>query len=250
MKRVTGYETVNTILGGDLTVIQPGDGYRFSIDAILLGRFVSARRHERVLELGAGCGVVSVMIAALYHPHEVIALELQPDLADIAARNAALNGLPMMRSLCADLRSRRIDGLDRQSCDLVVANPPYRAIRTGRESPNLSRRIARGESGATLAQFVEAAARYAKFRGRIAFVYTARRSAELIALLRSHSLEPKRIRFVHPTITSSATTVLLEARNGGGLEVKIEPPLILYSEPGVYTEEAREILRAPGRRRA
>ena len=73
-------ETLDTILGGALSIVQPFSGYRFSIDSILLGRFARPRARDRVLELGAGCGVISIMLAAFYQPREVVALELQPEL--------------------------------------------------------------------------------------------------------------------------------------------------------------------------
>ena len=237
-------ETHDKILGGTLAIVQPRAGYRFAIDAILLGRFAQPRSRDRVLDLGAGCGVVSVMLAALHRPREVVALELQSDLAEMAARNATLNGLSMVRTVCADLRTHRIEGLEPATFDLVVANPPYRALHSGRESPNHSRRIARGEREATLAEFVAAAARHASHGAKAAFVFTAARSAELIAALSVHALEPKRIRFVHPRIGMRASTILVEARKGGGVEVELEPPLILYSSPGIYTDEARELLDA------
>jgi tRNA1Val (adenine37-N6)-methyltransferase len=240
MKRAT--ETVDSILGGALTLVQPRDGYRFSIEALLLGRFARVRARDRVLDLGAGCGVVSVMVAALWHPREVVAIEVQPELAAIAERNATLNRLDSVRVINADLRARRIGGLIPASFDLVVANPPYRALRSGRESPNAGRRIARGESAATLAQFVDAAKRYATNGAKVAFVFDAARSAELLGCLAAHSLEPKRIRFVHPRAAAPATTILVEARKGGGIEALIEPPLMLYDRPGVHSAEAREIL--------
>ncbi|MGB9379638.1 MAG: hypothetical protein WCB16_03310, partial [Candidatus Binatus sp.] len=84
--------------------------------------------------------------------------------------------------------------------------------------------------------------RYARTRGRVAFVFTARRSAELIAAMRSHHLEPKRIRFVHSRLTAPASVMLIEARASGGIEVAIEPPLILYDRPGIYTSEANSLL--------
>ena len=92
--------------------------HRFSIDSILLGRFVRVRRRDRILELGAGCGVISVMIAALWLPREVVAVEIQSDLAAIAERNAALNQLDSIRVINADLRSRRIDKLAPASFDM------------------------------------------------------------------------------------------------------------------------------------
>jgi len=238
-------ETRDTILDGSITLIQPRHGYRFSVEAILLGRFARASTRDRVLELGAGCGVVSIMIAALHRPREVVALEIQPQLAEMIARNAEINGLESMHAVCADLRQKKMKGVESASFDLVVANPPYRAVAAGRENPDRGRRVARGESAALLADFVAAARRYARTGGRVAFVFTARRSAELISAMRSKQLEPKRIRWVHPQIARPASVILIEARVGGGIEVAIEPPLILYERPGIYTPEARALLSSP-----
>jgi len=238
-------ETRDTILDGRITLIQPRRGYRFSVEAILLGRFARASTRERVLELGAGCGVVSIMIAALDRPRGVVAIEIQPPLAAMIARSAALNGLESVDAVCADLRQKKIAGVESASFDLVVANPPYRAAASGRENPEHGRRLARGENVGTLADFVAVARRYARRGGRVAFVFTARRSAELISAMRSNQLEPKRIRLVHPRIAMPASVMLIETRLGGGIEVTVEPPLILYERQGVYTAEARALLSSP-----
>jgi tRNA1Val (adenine37-N6)-methyltransferase len=223
-------------------LIQPRRGNRFSVDSILLGRFIRPRRGDRILELGAGCGVISVMAAMLYEPRAVIAVEIQDEMVEFARRNADANALAQMRVIAADIRARAIDGLDGAGFDLVIANPPYRTGGSGRRSPDRSRDLARAESAATLSDFIGAAARYLKHGGRAAFVFAADRAAELISELRSARLEPKRIRMVHPRIDLPATTILAEARKGGGVELQIEPPLILYAAPGVYSEQAKALL--------
>ncbi|MBV8453123.1 MAG: methyltransferase [Deltaproteobacteria bacterium] len=233
-------QTVDSILGGALALVQPSAGYRFTIDSILLARFAHPRRRARVLELGAGCGVVSLILAALHHPAEAVAVELQPRLAAMIAHNAALNDV-VVRAICADLR-RNISGLAPAVFDYVVANPPYRAAWRGRESPDAERRVARGGSGAALPEFITAAARYTNHGGKVAMVFTASRTAELVAEMKQRSLEPKRIRFVHSRPGAAATMILLEARKGGGIEAVIEPPLFIYSSPGVYTDEAHAML--------
>lgn len=235
-------ETLDSILGGSLKVIQPRHGYRFSADAVLLADFARPKPGARVLELGAGCGVVAMILARLRKPREVVALELQPAMARRAERNRLLNGIDAMSVVCADLREKVIPGLAPQSFDWVVANPPYRAAARGHESPSLSRRLGRSEHAATAADFIHAAARYVRYGGRMAVVFAASRSAELIAQLHAHRLEPKRIRMVHPRAETRASTILVEARKGGGAEVVVEPPLILYREKSAYTEEARTIL--------
>jgi tRNA1Val (adenine37-N6)-methyltransferase len=238
-------ETVDTILGGALAITQPANGYRFSADSILLARFASVRPHDRMLELGAGCGVISIAIAAARHPHQIVALEIQPALVELISRNAASNNCDNLTPLRGDLRRRTIPSLEPGSFDAVVANPPYRALHTGRISPNHARGIARGESNATLGAFIRASSRYCKDGGRASFVFTAARTTELFATLRKHYLEPKRLRFVHPYADRPATTLLLEARKRGGIQTLIEPPLILYDAPAVYTAEARRLLLDP-----
>jgi tRNA1Val (adenine37-N6)-methyltransferase len=247
MKTQSDTETVDTILGGRLAIVQPLCGYRFSLDAVLLGRFARPRGRDRVLELGAGCGVISLIIATLVHPREIVAVELQPELAAMAARNAELNRIGTMTAVCADLRSRHINGVTAETFDYVVANPPYRAAESGRESPNTSRQIARGASGANLGDFISAADHHLGHGGKAAFIFTATRSSELIAKLKAHSLEPKRIRFVHPRAEARATTILVEARKGGGMETEIEPPLFIFEKPGIYSAAARELLMMPTR---
>ena len=182
------------------------------------------------------------MMATLYRPREVVAIEIQPTLAAMISRSAAINQLKSVKAINADLRQKKIQGVEPASFDLVVANPPYRAAASGRENPDHGRRVARGEGETVLLDFVAAARRYARTGGRVAFVFAARRSAELISLMRSKQIEPKRIRFVHPRIAMPASVMLVEARVGGGIEVAIEPPLILYDRPGIYTAEARALL--------
>ena len=229
-----------------MRLIQPRRGYRFSVEAVLLGRFIWPRAGARILELGAGCGVISILAAALYAPREVIAVEIQPDLVSLIDRNAALNKLPIVRAIAGDVRAPTIARLDlTSSFDLVIANPPYRAVSSGRRSPNPARRLAREEGVATLRDFIAAASRYLKHGGRAAFVFDASRAAELISELRAARLEPKRLRMVHPRQQLPATTILAEARKGGGVELEIEPPLILYAGKGAYTDEALAMLSAP-----
>jgi tRNA1Val (adenine37-N6)-methyltransferase len=243
MKTTESSETCDAILGGKIRIIQPRDGYRFSVDSILLARFVSMRSRDRVLELGAGTGVISLAIAALHQPREIVVVEIQTALVAMLRRNLKLNGVDSIRAVAGDLRKLDDPKVAPQSFDVVVANPPYRASNAGRASPLEARRIARSEVSATLADFVVAAARYTRRGGRAAFVFSADRSAELIAMLRDHRLEPKRIRFVHPYSTVPATAILIEARRNGGVEVAVEPPLILYDVPGLYSKEACTILQ-------
>src|ERR1700730_9880207 len=173
-------ETLDSILGGAMRLYQPRRGYRYSVEAVLLARFAAARPAARVLELGAGCGVVALIVAACVRPREVVAMEIQPALAALIARNSALNDLGMVRAVCADLRSRRALDAAAGGFDLVLANPPFRARLSRGESPLPCPRLARCETAARLEDFAAAAARHARHGGRAAFIFAAARSTELI----------------------------------------------------------------------
>ena len=107
-----------------------GTATAFSVEAILLGRFVRASARDRVLELGAGCGVVSIMIAAIYQPRAVVAIEIQPQLAAMIARNADINGLESVHGVCADLRQKKI-----ASVEPPVSTWSLRILRIARRPP-------------------------------------------------------------------------------------------------------------------
>src|SRR5579863_1499560 len=104
MKTTESSETCDAILGGRIRIIQPRRGYRFSVDSVLLARFVMVRKSDRVLELGAGTGVISLTIDALYQPREIVALEIQAELVAMLRRNAKLNSIDSIRAIAADLR--------------------------------------------------------------------------------------------------------------------------------------------------
>src|SRR5579862_1110774 len=114
MRPTESSESCDAILGGLVRVFQPRNGYRFSLDSILLARFTSLRPRDRMLELGAGCGVISLAIAKLYRPGEIIALEIQRELVAIIRRNAELNAVESIDAIEADLRTPNIPRLRRE----------------------------------------------------------------------------------------------------------------------------------------
>ncbi|MBW1667710.1 MAG: methyltransferase [Deltaproteobacteria bacterium] len=217
-------ETIDEFMNGRLRLIQSKNGYRFSIDAVLVSEFVSTKPGDIVVDLGAGCGVISLLLLLTRDIAYAVGIEIQPDLADQARRNAALNGFSnKMGIVLADIRS-----LPLAPCiaDVIVCNPPYRRKNSGRVNPDLQRAIARHELKATLDDIVESSERILKPGGKLAIIYPAGRLVDLLVRMRSLGLEPKRARVIYPTIQSESKMVLVEVNKGGKAGLKILPPLV------------------------
>jgi tRNA1Val (adenine37-N6)-methyltransferase len=230
--------TLDTIL--DLRFHQHLDGYRFSMDAVLLADFVRARTVRNMADLGAGSGVVGILLARRYPKAEVTLVELQKGLHSLCERNIKENSLEdRVRALRADIRelAGELTGLD-----LVVSNPPFRRPGSGLLSEGEEKIIARHEVALTLPELARAASGMLKARGRFCLVYLPERLADAVQTLRESRLEPKRVRFVHGRMGSEARIMLLEAVRQGRPGMKVEPPLIVYEDDGkTYTREVRRM---------
>lgn len=239
---LSGDETVDGILQGKLSIIQRRTGYRFSIDALLLAHFVAPGKYDHIVDLGAGSGVIALVLATLHPAVAVSGVELQAELAARARRSAELNGLGG-RVTIHDGNVRAVASLfSPQTFDLVVANPPYRRAASGRINPDREKRLARHEIEARLDDFLDAAVHLLRAKGKAAFVYPAARLVDLVSSMRARSLEPKRLRLVHSYSGGEATLALIEGSKDGRKELKILPPLTIYTEERQYTLEAAAIL--------
>jgi tRNA1Val (adenine37-N6)-methyltransferase len=236
-------ETLDAVYNGAVRLIQRKQGYRFSLDAVLLGDFASPAR-GRIVDLGTGCGVIPLIVAHRSPQARLVAVELQEGLAKLAERNVMLNGqLERVNVLCADLRALK-GKLPHESFDLVLSNPPYRPARTGRLNPEQEKAIARHEVACELADVVRVACSLLKNGGRFKVVYPAARLTELFSALARHALRPRRMRLVHPKATEPAKLVLLEAERQGSSELEVVTPLVLHGPDGAFTAEVRRMLDA------
>lgn len=234
--------TLDTIL--DLRFHQHLDGYRFSMDAVLLADFVRARSVRDMADLGAGSGVVGILLARRYPKARGTLVELQKGLHALCERNIKENSLgDRVRALRADIRElggeldESLSGLD-----LVVSNPPFRKPGSGLLSEGEEKVIARHEVSLTLPDLARAASGMLKARGRFCLVYLPERLADAVQTLREFRLEPKRVRFVHGRVGSEARIMLMETVRQGRPGMKVEPPLIVYEDDGkTYTSEVRKM---------
>jgi tRNA1Val (adenine37-N6)-methyltransferase len=236
-------ETVDALFQGKLSVIQRKTGYRFSLDALLLAHFVKVRRGERVIDLGTGNGVVALALASVHPSLKVVGLEIQEEMVRRALRNVARNRMDRRVAIVqGDVRSME-QLFSPQSFDAAVCNPPYRGLTSGRINPDPERRVARHEVHGYLRDFLHAGSYVLRRAGRMALVYPATRVIELLQAMREEQLEPKRMRLVYSFEASDAALVLIEGVKGGASELKIMPPLVVYTKERRYTPEVRTILR-------
>ena len=216
-------ETIDAFFNGALKIIQSRYGYRFSIDALLLSEFVSVRSEDVVVDLGAGCGIISLFLAVKSEAGFVVGLELQEELASQAQRNIALNRLEKKIAIIrGDLRHLP---LGPRCAHIVVCNPPYRKQKSGRINPDSIKAIARHELLTKLDDILTAGKALLKPGGRLALIYPANRLTELFTKMRREKLEPKRLQIVFPNASSYAKLAMIEGRLQGKSGLKILPPL-------------------------
>ena len=234
-------ERIDELHRNGYRIIQKTDGFCFGMDAVLLSGFAAVKSGENVLDLGTGTGIIPILLEAKTEGRHFTGLEIQHEMADMASRSAALNGLEGKVDIIeGDIReASRIFG--RASFDVVTSNPPYMNDSHGLKNPDLPRAIARHEVLCTLEDVVREAAALLRSGGRFYMVHRPRRLVDIICLLRQYGLEPKRIKFVHPFVDKEANMLLVEAVRGGHAMMKVEKPLIVYREQGVYTSEIYDI---------
>ncbi len=236
----------DTLFDGSLQCLQYVDGYRFSIDPVLLAHFVQLGKGERVLDLGAGCGIVGLILLyrAAAQIERVTAFELQPDLLQLIRENIRANGFhEQMIAVAGDLRCAQ-DVLDPESFSTVVCNPPFYALGSGRKSRCQESEIARHEVSCSLAEVLAAAALLVKNRGRVLLVYPAAGIGKLSLLMGRHKLTLKRLQFVYsyPDPSMEARLLLVEAIKNGGAGTDVLPPFYIYKEKnGAYDKYMQRI---------
>ncbi len=220
-----------------LVIRQPRKGYRYSIDSLLLASFVALKKHEKVIDLGSGVGVIGLLLCARYPDCTVWGVEIQEHLFGFAQANSRENALDdRVTNILGDFR-RAEDLPEGVSFNTAVSNPPYRPVGTGRRNRDDGRTVARHETMARLADVVNAAKSVLKARGRLFLIYPAWRTADIMVSLRSGGFEPKRVRFVHAREGEGAQMVMVEARRGGGTELTVLAPLYIWKGEGTYTDE-------------
>ena len=222
-------------------IIQNPEKFCFGMDAVLLSGFAAVKQGERVIDLGTGTGIIPILLRAKTAGRDFTGIEIQEESADMARRSVAVNGLSQeIQIITGDIKEASII-FGASVFDVVTTNPPYMNDRHGLKNPSLPKAIARHEILCTLEDVLRESAKLLRPGGRFYMVHRPQRLAEIIRMLSKYSLEPKRMKFVHPFVDREPNMVLFECTRGGRPQVRIEAPLIVFERQGVYAREITEI---------
>jgi len=229
-------------LGGALRVRQPARGYRFNVDSVLLARFAGTLDGERVLDLGAGTGILLLLAGHFGHPSRLCGVEIQEALADLCRENLAENGWDdRSEAVAADLRSP--GAFPEGAWDLVVANPPYHGAGRSQACADPAKDTARRDASLAPGELFAAAARALAPRGRFCFLMPAPRREELSEALAHSGLHVRVCQAVRPDGASPAHLHLIQARREPGRGPLVLPDLPLRVAPREYQPEVARYLR-------
>ena len=214
----------------NITLIQKKDGLTFGTDAFLLASFIKNTPFKNGAELGAGTGIISLLLAERNKLANIFAIEIQKDFADLTKRNASLNFLDgKIKTVNADITNIKASDLGGE-LDVVFTNPPYMKIDSGKRNGSDAKYIARHEVCGDINAFCAAGFRLLKHGGKFYVVWRPDRLCDLFYALRTNRLEPKIITFVHADTQSEPSIVLVSATKGGSSGAKVTSPLLLYED--------------------
>ena len=239
-------ETLEDLQLGGLVLLQKKNGFRFGMDSVLLADFAGIRKNDVVADFGTGSGVLPLLLAGREKGKRFIAFEIQKEMAEMAERTMKLNGLSDRVTIVNRDAVDACAEMERCSVDAVICNPPYGKAGASLRNPSENRAIARHQEPEGLAGFFRSGFNILKGKGRFAVVYPADRMLELMDMMRDGGLEPKRFRLVYPYADRAARLALVEGVKDAKPGLSTMPPMIIYKEPGVLTNELKSVYHIGG----
>ncbi len=240
---IHSYERVDDLQLGSLKIIQNPNWFCFGVDAVLLTDFAinSIKKDAKVLDLCSGGGIIPILLSYKSQASHITGLEIMPEVEEMAERSIKLNSLTdKVKMVCGDLK----DGVTlfgKGSFDNITCNPPYKEAVGGLKNKSDIVTIARHEVLCTLEDIISVSAELLKPYGKLAMIHRPERLIDIITLMKKYKIEPKRLRFVHPSPSKTATMILIEGAKLQKPKLFLEPPLYVHNEAGEYTEEINRI---------
>ena len=222
-------------------IIQDKGRFCFGMDAVLLSGFARVKPGEKVLDLGTGTGIIPILLEAKTDGEHFTGLEIQPESADMASRSVAYNDLQdKIDIVVGDIKdaSQRFGA---SSFDVITTNPPYMIGQHGINNGQDAWTIPGHQILCDLDDILRESAKMLKPSGRFYMVHRPFRLAEIFSKMIEYRIEPKRMQLVYPVVDKEPNMVLIEGLRGGKSRITVEKPLIVYKQPGVYTDEIYDI---------
>ena len=232
-------ERVDDLERNGLGIIQKKGAFCFGMDAVLLSGFAQVRESEQAIDLGTGTGIIPILLSAKTAGRRFVGLEIQPQSADMARRSVELNELSEKVEIVQGDIKEAGTLFPKASFDVVTSNPPYMKGAHGLQNPSDAKAIARHEVLCTLDDVIREGASLLRNGGRFYMVHRPRRLVEILETFSRYGLEPKGITFVHPYVDREANMVLVEAVRGGGPQMIVHAPIVVFEPDGTYTEAIR-----------
>lgn len=218
-------------------IIQNPSKFCFGMDAVLLANFAKVKKGEKLLDIGTGTGIIPILLEAKSEGEHFTGLEIQEESADMARRSVAYNHLEDKINIVTGDVKEAVNLFGSVFFDVITTNPPYMIGNHGLQNKDSAKTIARHEVLCDLDDILRTSAKLLRSGGRFYMVHRPFRLAEILSKMCSYKIEPKRMRLVHPYIDKEPNMVLIEGSRGGNSRMTVEPPLIVYREKNVYSEE-------------
>ena len=235
-------EVIEDLQYKEFKIIQQRNGFKFGVDAVLCAYYSEhlIKPGDKVLDLGTGTGIISILLAARTDAAEITGVEIQKEIADMARRSVALNDIETRVSIVVE-DIANISAFGSNLYDHVVSNPPYKKTGSGIVNPTDKKAISRHEVLCNLEDVVALASKVLKQYGTFTMVHRPERICDIMELLRKYKLEPKSMRMVYPSPDKAPSMVLIRSVKNAKPFLKAEPPLFIFNSAGNYTDEIDSI---------
>ncbi len=228
-------------LQNGLFIIQKKDGFKFGVDAVLLADFAKTAKSVNTLDLCTGTGIVPLLLTEKTDTLNIFGLEIQKDIAEMAARSIEYNNLDDRVHITEGDLKNAADIYGKGRFDKITCNPPYMKCGAGLQNDADTKSVSRHEIMCTLDDVLRVSRELLISKGRFFMVHRASRLADILCTMRKYGIEPKRLRLIHPSPEKAPNLVLVEGMKDGGEELKILPPLYVYGSDGNYSDEINMI---------
>lgn len=231
-------ERIDDLEFKNLKIIQNKDGFCFGIDSVLLSDFAkNIKKGANVLDLGTGTGIISILLCGKTELRNIIGVEIQEDVAEMANRSSKLNDLEKkFKVIHANILNLK-NIYDNQSFDAIVTNPPYKKKDTGIKNENKKKIISRHEITANLEDFIKVSKDLLKDKGEFYMVHRPERLVDILYLMRKNKIEPKVLRMVYSNLDKEPKLILIKGIKNAKPFLKLERNLYIYDKEGNYTDE-------------